>query len=218
MEVLSTNTCLSINNDIANVFNNKNSKLEKMISSYKLFMKMFSLKNIKNTYLNKISKKATRGIDKVGLKQFNEIKDREFSIILDKCKNKTYKFSPYVEKLQSKGRGKSPRVISAPTIRDKVTLDIIKEILHEIFPECVSRKLPNNYVREIIQFYNITKSDHLCYFKTDIKSFYDSINHNLLLNQIKTKVKSRKLLHLIKSCLQTPTVPLNYKRKDKKNT
>ena len=111
-----------------------------MKSSYLIFKKHFRLKTIKEVYGEKISKKATRGIDRIGIKKFNEIKKDQLNIIFNKCNAGTYNFSPYVEKLQSKGRGKNPRLISVSTIRDRIVLYILKEILHEIFPECVYRQ------------------------------------------------------------------------------
>lgn len=186
-----------------------------MTTSYIIFKKYFRLKVIKNIYEDKISTKATRGIDRIGIKKFNSIKKRELDVIYRKCNKETYRFSPYAEKLQSKGREKRPRLISVSTVRDRVVLYTIKEILHELFPECVYRKLPNNYIKEIKEFYEVCHSSHLCYFKTDIKSFYDNINHDILLNILKKKIKSRKLLSLISSSMKTPTVPINYKKKDK---
>lgn len=186
-----------------------------MTSSYKLFKCYFRLKTIKEVYGEKISKKATRGIDRIGIKKFNEIKNIELKIIFEKCNSGAYKYSPYVEKLQSKGRNKKPRLISVSTIRDRIVLYILKEILHEIFPECVYRRLPNNYIKEIKEFYKDTAQNHICYFKTDIKSFYDNIDHDILIKIIKSRVKSTKLLNLIKYSLKTPTVPINYKKKEK---
>lgn len=132
-----------------------------MVSSYKIFKAQFRLKALKKVYEEKISKKATRGIDRIGIKGFNSIKTRELKIIYKKCNNGTYRFSPYVEKLKSKGRDKKPRLISVSTIRDRIVLSQLKEILHEIFPECVYRKLPNNYIKEIKLF--ITKILQLIY-------------------------------------------------------
>ena len=186
-----------------------------MISTYKLFKEKFRLKEVKQYYDENVSHKATRGIDRIGINKFNKIKSDQFRIIYKKCNNSTYRFSPYVEKLQSKGRNKNPRLISVSTIRDRIVLLILKEILHTIFPECVYRKLPNNYIKEIKEFYDSDKTKHLCYFKTDIKSFYDNIDHDILINIIKSRVKSRKLVSLIRSSIITPTVPLNYKKKER---
>ena len=45
-----------------------------MATPYKKFKRLFRLKSIKQVYENNISKKATRGIDKIGVKTFNKTK------------------------------------------------------------------------------------------------------------------------------------------------
>ena len=185
-----------------------------MTRTYRIFKNKFLLKNITAVYEEKISKKATRGIDKIGIVKFNEIKREPIHIIFKKCNAGNYKFSPYVEKLQNKGRNKFPRLISVSTIRDRIVLYIIKEILHEIFPECVYRKLPNNYIKEIKSFYRDPISNNICHFKTDINSFYDNIDHKILIDILKSRIKSKRLIHLISTAIKTPTVPANYRKKD----
>ena len=152
-----------------------------MTTPYKKFKKYFRLNKIKEVYENEISKKATRGIDKIGVKVFNKNKLSHLKVIYTKVNNGSYKFSPYVEKLQNKGRNKSPRVISISTIWDRIVLHILKEILHEIYQECVHRKLPNNYIKEIKEFYGGYCPSHICYIKADIESFYDNIDHDILI-------------------------------------
>jgi retron-type reverse transcriptase len=160
--------------------------------------------------------KATRGIDRVGIGTFNKMRDSQFRIIYKKCNKGSYIFSPYVEKLQSKGRDKLPRVISVSTIRDRIVLYLIKELLHEVFHESVFRKLPNNYIKEIGEYYKKKKTTNLCYYKTDIKSFYDKIDHDLLLECLRERIKSERIISVIRRAIKTPTVPINYRRKEKK--
>jgi len=187
----------------------------KMSTPYKIFKKLFRLKSIKQVYENDISTKATRGIDKIGVKTFNKNKIEHLKVVYKKCNNGRLKFSPYVEKLQSKGRNKKPRVISVATIRDRTVLFLLKELLHEIFPDCVHRKLPNNYIKEIKDFYEKNGSKHVCYLKTDIKSFYDNIDHDILLKILRKKIRSKLILALLKRAIKTPTVPNNYKRSER---
>lgn len=181
----------------------------------KIYARLFGLKNVTDAFDNKVSKKATRGIDKIGIKHFMMNKSENLSIVYKKCRNGIYRFSPYLEKLQSKGRGKNPRVLSIPTIRDRVVLHLLKELLHEVFPESVVRKLPNNYIKEIKEFHRTTTETNLSYYKADIKSFYDNIDHAILMAIIRKRIKSKIVLGLIKKSLKNPTVPKNYKRKEK---
>jgi retron-type reverse transcriptase len=103
----------------------------------------------------------------------------------------TYKYSPYLEKLISKGRNKEPRVISIPTIKDRVVLYVLKETLHKLFPDCVSTKLVNEKIKELADIISSKKSGKI--IKIDIKGFYDSINQQILFDKIKGKNKFKLL-------------------------
>ncbi len=87
--------------------------------------------------------------------------------------------------------------------------------MHSVFPECVNGTLPNNYIREIKEFYNNNNLTNLCYLKIDIKSFYDNIDHDILLNILKKRIKSNYIIELLRKAIKTPTVPINYKKIDK---
>lgn len=96
------------------------------------FKSLFRLKNIKKIYEDSISKKATRGIDRIGVKVFNKQKNQQFKIIFDKCNKGTFNFSPYVQKLQIKSKNSEPREISISTIKDRIVLFLLKDLLHSL--------------------------------------------------------------------------------------
>jgi retron-type reverse transcriptase len=165
-----------------------------------------------------ISRKKTRGIDGTTVDKFAENKQEQFDIIRNKCLKGTYKFSPYLQKLRSKGKGKAPRVISIATIRDRVVLHIIKNLLQNTFPDSVTRKLPNNYVKEISEFFASHGTDcTLCYYKSDIVKFYDSIPHKGLLDKLSERIKTTILLRLICNAIKNPTTNYGATRSGKNN-
>ena len=184
---------------------------------FETFNRLFSNRNVKATFDGHLSNKAARGLDRIGINTFNKIKKEQFRLISKKCNRGTYKFTPYVEQLHSKGRGKAPRIISIATIRDRIVLSLLKDLLHSVFPECVNRKLPNSYIREIKSFYDSQSGPHLCYYKCDIKGFYDNIDREILMKAIKRNVRSRRILSLLESSINNHTVPSHYKYKDKNN-
>jgi len=163
-----------------------------------------------------VSRKKTRGIDGTTIEIFTGNKEEHFDVINQKCLSGRYKFSPYLQKLHTKGKGKAPRVISIATIRDRVVLHIIKILLHQAFPECVNRKLPNNYVRDINKFFSKHgEDDTLCYYKTDIKGFYDTIPHVALLDKVAARVESSTFLTLLEKSIKNPTVGFGSQRAGK---
>lgn len=164
-----------------------------------------------------VSLKKTRGIDGTTVEKFTENKHENFNLIKEKCLKGTYKFSPYLQKLQMKGKGKAPRVISIATIRDRIVLHVIKNLLQQAFPESVNRKLPNNYVKSINDFFALNGSEStLCYYKTDIVGFYDTIPHARLLSFVGERVESVVFLRVLENSINNPTTNFGSKRSERK--
>ena len=84
---------------------------------------------MRHLYLNKLLSKKEKGIDNVTSGMFGNNIDEELEIIERKIGNDTYKPSPYLEKLIVKDRFRSPRLISIPTIRDRLVFSKLKERL-----------------------------------------------------------------------------------------
>lgn len=171
---------------------------------------LFSLDSIKKTYDAKKYKYSNQrsGIDKVSVDIFEKNKIEHFRVIFNKCRCGTYKFSPYVEKLVSKGRNKTPRLISVPTIRDRIVLDLLKQYLNVKTNFILKNDLPNTYIKNLrqgIQELESTEYELHC-SKFDIKNFYGTLNHLRLLKVLKSHEVDGKIIDLIKSAIETGTV------------
>src|ERR1035441_372192 len=118
-------------------------------TALQLFNKKLNKKYVLNLFNENILDGSSRGIDGLTAEKFNENIEENLKTILKKCKKGNYKFSRYLELLKSKGRESKPRLISLPTVRDKIVLLVLKEFLHEIYKDCVNHKLPNHYIREL---------------------------------------------------------------------
>lgn len=182
---------------------------------YKLLQIFFSKGSLKDTFDAKFLESSTKGLDRLNGFQFNQQLDNHLSIIHRKSLSGTYKFTPYAEVLQLKGRGKKPRVIGIPTIRDRLVLHQLKEILAHIFPECVPKIRANTLIHRISREIKKIEEEHSTaatrVFGCDIQGFYDEIDRNLLLQALQKRIKSRKLINLIKSAITCPIVPRNYR-------
>lgn len=169
---------------------------------------IFEKENLEELFKNNFINSRTKGIDKVNAVGFLNRKEEFLDIIDRKLKSNNYTFSPYIEVLKLKGRHQFPRIISIPTLRDRLVLLAIKEYLHESFPESVNKKLPNSYIRDIKKYLSKNKKDKF-FFKVDITKYYDSINRELLLEKLKSRGLDNPVLSLIKNAIETPTVPQN---------
>lgn len=183
----------------------------------KIFRKKFSQRELSKGFYKKVRRKSTKGVDRVSPSIFQKELDNNIKTISKKCLKGTYKFSPYLEFLKLKGRGKAPRVICIPTVRDRVVLQQLKETLFEVFPECVRRKTSRNFIQEINSYIQSNKESELSIIYGDIKSFYDSIDRSILFEKINRKIKSKTVLTLLRRAVESPVMPKGYKRLDLKH-
>lgn len=170
---------------------------------YQIFNKHFQSNNIKEVFESSIQNKPSVGIDAININRFNKESTNEIEIINRKVMNDTFDFSFYKEKLISKGRKKYPRVLSIPTIRDKIVLKVISNILYEMFESELSNELIHTKIDNIKKSIESKKYDS--YIKIDIENFYPSINHKVLMKFIHKKTKKKEFTNLLKKSITQET-------------
>jgi retron-type reverse transcriptase len=171
---------------------------------FKIFNKNFTIKNIKKTFEASIQNKPSLGIDGINIKCYLKKLDNEIELINRKVFNKTYNFSFYKEKLISKGKGKEPRVISIPTIRDKIVLKCMFNTLNEIFKDELLNELIHTKINKIKN--SIQRKHYDSFIKIDIKNFYPTINHKILMKYIHKKTKKTEFTDLLQKAITQETV------------
>lgn len=167
------------------------------------FRKIYSKKNLTSIYAKRISLSKAIGIDRKRPDLFRETLKDEICLINTRIKAGTYKFTVYKEKLISKGANSYPRIISIPTVRDRLTLRALCDLLAEVFPEAVS-EIPQIKIERLNEA--ISSKRYSEYVKIDLCEFYPSINHKLLMGVLKKRIRKPELLDLIEKAISTPTV------------
>ncbi len=170
----------------------------------------FSKEYLTYAYDLSVGLKRVRGVDGVTLRIFEENKEKEIKNISEKVRNGTYRFTPYLEVLKPKGRGKSPRILSTPTVRDKLTLFCLKDFLQYLYDNEIPRFHPNEHISRLC---NILKKNSRVkyYYRGDLKDFYPSIPREKLIQKLKEKSNYEPFIKLISSSLKTPTKPISAK-------
>ncbi len=165
-------------------------------------------------FYDKFNTSAGKGIDRLNGYQFFASRMVDLVSASQKCLDGTFRFSPYLEVLRPKGRDSKPRVISIPTIRDRVILHQLKTLLAEAFPDCVPRNMAGAIVREIAA--DLPKLDPQTTFVAgcDIKKFYDTLHHKRLLKHIAERITDPRAKTLVRRAILTPTVPVATRRRD----
>ncbi|WP_411334300.1 reverse transcriptase domain-containing protein [Metabacillus indicus] len=160
------------------------------MSAFKVFNQLYKLKNIKAYYEEKNKLKPSTGIDGVNDASFKKNIDLYSDIIHRKVNNNTYSFIPYKEKLINKGKDKYPRIISIPTLRDKLTMSILHSLLSEVYSQEIKNEIVQTVIANIKASLNNTNYNY--FIKIDIEKFYDNISHELLLKKLRKKSEKKK--------------------------
>lgn len=177
-----------------------------------LFNELFKPSALLDVFQEKFAESATKGVDRINGFQFASRAAAELATASNKCLKGTYRFTPYLENLKTKGRGREPRLIAIPSIRDRIVLHQLNKILAAAFPDCVPRNIANTYVRTVA-IDLATKSPKTTYVcGCDIKNFYDMIQRGRLLAILEKRLACPLATDLINHALLTPIVPRNTRR------
>lgn len=174
------------------------------MSSYDVFKKHFKSKALNKIYDDQVLLSAATGVDNMSHKVFWRFREQEIKTIRRKSISGNYSFNKYKLKLISKGKGKVPREISIPTIRDKIALRAICDFLQEVYQSELSFELPQEMVVKVKE--SIFSGEYNAYLKFDVANFYPSIIHDELIRRLRGKIRDERVLSLIFSAITSPTV------------
>lgn len=150
------------------------------------------------------------GVDGQTIESFASHKDQNLRDIRSRVLAGTYKFSLLNARPIPKPGSTKPRIISVPTVEDRIVqrcilnfllkgdrLKVLNPISHG-FNRGVGRGVPSA-VREAKKY----RKTGLWVLKTDISSFFDKINRDLLFQEIDKKLNKTSIFSLLKSALDS---------------
>lgn len=174
---------------------------------------LFTKNHLKTHYYEKVSKRPSIGLDKVTNEKFEERLDEEIDIILRKVNKGAYSFTRYRMLLFLKGPAKAPRQVCVPTVRDKLTLSTLNELLGLVYGSQCRTQMPQVIINDISN--NLSKFDS--FIKLDVSSFYASIKHDVVLRKLRGKIKKPEITNLIQNAIETESLSCPVKEKLKRH-
>lgn len=149
----------------------------------------------------------TAGVDRDTKANFEQDKKGGMERLKFSLKDGSFKPSPvrrvYIREVKASGRVKM-RPIGIPTLRDRIVQEAVRMILEPIFEPDFSRhsygfrpRLSTHkamaYVFKVIQ----PHTHNSWIIEGDISSYFDTVNHKLLMRLLKRSIKDKRLLDLI---------------------
>jgi RNA-directed DNA polymerase len=173
------------------------------VTAHQIFVKVFTDESLISLFDEKVGHSTAVGRDGIRRGKFEDNLDNEIELVLKKTDSQTYEFTGYKQKLISKGVGKPPRQLSIPTFRDRLTLRALCEVVTEVFEDSKAPP-PHHYIKEI---HKLTSSlgDGYAFLRVDVKDYYPSINHALMMQRVRARIRKPQILDLIMKAMRTPT-------------
>lgn len=185
------------------------SKIEKEMNLYgqvQGLMNYFTINNLKEINKRLDGNKAL-GVDKVSKEEYNSNLEENLNKLITKMKKFKYYPNPVRRVSIPKENGKV-RYLGVPSYEDKIVQGLIVEILNNIYEKvflnCSYGFRPKkNCHLALLEINNIISNKKINYIvDTDIMSFFDNLNQEVLISLIQIVIKDSHFIEYIKRFLK----------------
>jgi RNA-directed DNA polymerase len=174
-----------------------------------LYVHVCRMETLREAYRMAKSNHGAPGIDGITFEVIEESGVESFlNQIQDELVHNTYQPMPVRKKEIPKDGGNKVRVLSIPTIRDRVVQGALKLILEPIFeadfqsgsygyrPKRTTHEAVERVAQAIVQ--GLTRIIDL-----DLRAYFDSVQHSLLLEKVARRVQDISVMRLLKMILKS---------------
>jgi RNA-directed DNA polymerase len=172
-----------------------------------MYVHICKMETLKESYRMCKQNKGSAGIDGVTFEQLEkEGVEKLLAEIQQELKSGTYLPMRNRVKPISKGNGKF-RKLGIPTIKDRIVQGAIKLILEPVFeadfqPGSFGYRPKRTAHQAIGQVSNAIAQEKTRVIDVDLKSYFDTIRHDILLSKIAKRIRDDKVMHLLKLILK----------------
>jgi RNA-directed DNA polymerase len=181
-------------------------KEQKKKKHHSLIDKVWNWKNLNEAWEKVKQNRGAGGIDEVSIEEFDQNLEQNLNEIQRMLKQDRYKPKPVKRVNIPKPDGKQ-RPLGIPTIRDRVVQQALKNVIEPIFEAEFSDSSfgyrPGKSAKQAIeQIEEVRDEGHEWVVDADIKAFFDTVNHEKLIDAVAERISDGRVLKLIKSFLE----------------
>src|ERR1700732_656266 len=174
-----------------------------------LYVHVCKMKTLQEAYQMAKSNDGAPGIDGVTFAAIEESGVESFlKQIQDELVNHTYQPMPVRKKEIPKDGGNKVRVLSIPTIRDRVVQGALKLILEPIFeadfqPGSYGYRPKQTAQAAVLRVERAIVQGKTRIIDLDLRAYFDSVQHNVLLEKVAGQVQHADVMRLLKRILKS---------------
>lgn len=173
-----------------------------------MIKRLTSKKNLNDAYLQVYRNKGGAGVDGVSVMELKSLLRTHAERYTQQIERESYQVSPILGIEIPKSNGKK-RMLGIPTVVDRVFQQALHQVLQPIFETDFQKhsygfRPQRNAHQAVAQSLKNINSGYQCIVDIDLKSFFDEVEHYVLLELIYNKVKCRPTMKLLRSFLRAP--------------
>ena len=173
---------------------------------YSLIDKVYDPRTLKAAWKKVASNKGAAGVDKISIKRFRSNAQLYLEELERDLRNGVFRPSP-VKRVHIPKDRKKTRPLGIPTVKDRVVQTALKMVLEPIFEKEFLKTSygfrPGRGCKDALRKVDLLlREGYTWVVDADVKSYFDTIPHNLLMDRIREKVSDGKTLNLIELFLK----------------
>jgi RNA-directed DNA polymerase len=173
---------------------------------HSLIFKVWNWKNLNDAWEKVKQNRGAAGIDDVSIEEFERTREQNLNEIQRLLREDRYVPNPVKRVYIPKPDGKR-RPLGIPTIRDRVVQQALKNVIESIFEaEFMDSSFgyrPGRSAKQAIdQIEAIRDKGNEWVVDADIKAFFDTVNHEKLIDAVAERISDGRVLRLIRAFLE----------------
>jgi RNA-directed DNA polymerase len=172
---------------------------------FSLIDKVYKPENLRVAFEKVKANAGGAGVDHVDVERFEKRLDRNLDHLHDSLKDDSYR-PQAVKRVWIPKPGGEKRPLGVPTVRDRVVQTALRNVLEPIFEREFNEHSygfrPGRSAKDALRRVDEQlKSGHDWIVDADIRSYFDEIDHGILMNLVEDRVSDGRVLRLVRRFL-----------------
>ena len=184
-----------------------NKKYHEKHKAYSLYGDLLDYNNLVKAWSKVKRNKGAGGVDKMTIDMFDSQLDLHLGTLLRRLKDKSYQPQPVRRVPIEKEGSDKLRNLGIPTILDRVVQQALKDLIEPIFdPEFSDHSYgyrPGRSAHDALNEVKVLCEQYDWIVNTDIKGFFDNVDHEILLDLVNERISDGSILKLIRKFLES---------------
>jgi RNA-directed DNA polymerase len=173
---------------------------------YCLIDKVFSPRNLWSSWAKSAKNNGAAGADGITIDRYEKDVEANLAHLSEQLRAGTYQPKPIRRCFIPKADG-AKRPLGIPTVRDRIVQGAVRHVIEPIFEKEFAQHSygfrPGRGCKDALRRVDqLLRSGHRYVVDADLKSYFDTIPHDLLMKQVSTRVADGRVLKLIESFLK----------------